>query len=179
MFKSKIAPWIVAAAAVVATFEAARADVVYTFNFSGGGVGTLDLNFATVAAAKNLGFQNISPFFVSFNVTGVDGQNFTVLPGNLSSGDIQTGAAGQFFTLDILETPPAGPPGTLYLALNTNVLHVNSTPNGHNEETLSFQVIGPVIASAVPEPATWAMMLLGFLGVGFLAYRKKSALRLA
>jgi hypothetical protein len=28
--------------------------------------------------------------------------------------------------------------------------------------------------SAVPEPATWAMMILGFLSVGFLAYRRKS-----
>ena len=24
----------------------------------------------------------------------------------------------------------------------------------------------------VPEPATWAMMLFGFLGLGFLGYRK-------
>jgi hypothetical protein len=29
------------------------------------------------------------------------------------------------------------------------------------------------VAGAVPEPATWAMMLLGFFGVGFLAYRRK------
>ena len=28
-------------------------------------------------------------------------------------------------------------------------------------------------ASAVPEPSTWAMLLLGFLGVGFVAYRRK------
>src|SRR5665213_927819 len=28
--------------------------------------------------------------------------------------------------------------------------------------------------SAVPEPATWAMMILGFLGIGFLGYRKSS-----
>ena len=28
--------------------------------------------------------------------------------------------------------------------------------------------------SAVPEPATWAMMILGFLGVGLLSYRKSS-----
>lgn len=27
---------------------------------------------------------------------------------------------------------------------------------------------------AVPEPSTWAMMLLGFLGVGFVAYRRKN-----
>jgi len=26
----------------------------------------------------------------------------------------------------------------------------------------------------VPEPSTWAMMILGFLGVGFMAYRRKS-----
>jgi PEP-CTERM motif len=34
---------------------------------------------------------------------------------------------------------------------------------------LSFQAI-------VPEPSTWAMMLLGFAGLGFLAYRKREAL---
>jgi hypothetical protein len=28
--------------------------------------------------------------------------------------------------------------------------------------------------SAVPEPSTWAMMILGFVGVGFMAYRRKS-----
>jgi hypothetical protein len=34
---------------------------------------------------------------------------------------------------------------------------------------------------AVPEPSTWAMMILGFAGVGFMAYRRKSkpALRAA
>ncbi|WFU18777.1 PEPxxWA-CTERM sorting domain-containing protein [Bradyrhizobium sp. CB3481] len=28
---------------------------------------------------------------------------------------------------------------------------------------------------AVPEPATWAMMILGFMGIGFLAYRRRSS----
>ncbi|MBN8987404.1 MAG: PEP-CTERM sorting domain-containing protein [Rhizobiales bacterium] len=28
--------------------------------------------------------------------------------------------------------------------------------------------------SGVPEPSTWAMMLLGFAGVGFMAYRRKN-----
>jgi hypothetical protein len=32
---------------------------------------------------------------------------------------------------------------------------------------------GPTV-SAVPEPSTWAMMLLGFAGVGFVAYRRKA-----
>jgi hypothetical protein len=30
------------------------------------------------------------------------------------------------------------------------------------------------LASAVPEPSTWAMMILGFCGLGFMAYRRKS-----
>ena len=32
---------------------------------------------------------------------------------------------------------------------------------------------------AVPEPSAWAMMILGLVGIGFMAYRKKDALRLA
>jgi hypothetical protein len=34
-------------------------------------------------------------------------------------------------------------------------------------------------ASPVPEPSTWAMMILGFTGVGFMAYRRKSKRALA
>jgi hypothetical protein len=33
--------------------------------------------------------------------------------------------------------------------------------------------IGPVFAEAVPEPSTWAMLLIGFAGIGFAAYRKR------
>lgn len=34
-----------------------------------------------------------------------------------------------------------------------------------------LQLAAPV--SAVPEPSTWAMMLIGFAGIGFLAYRRQ------
>jgi hypothetical protein len=30
--------------------------------------------------------------------------------------------------------------------------------------------------SAIPEPATWALMILGFAGVGFMAYRRKNTM---
>jgi PEP-CTERM motif len=33
---------------------------------------------------------------------------------------------------------------------------------------------GPFPVGPVPEPSTWAMMILGFFGVGFMAYRRKS-----
>jgi hypothetical protein len=35
-------------------------------------------------------------------------------------------------------------------------------------DNLSF-----TLTAAVPEPSTWAMMILGFFGVGFMAYRRK------
>ena len=54
-----------------------------------------------------------------------------------------------------------------------------SPANGGDNAALGdFAFVNATIA-AVPEPSTWAMMLLGFLGVGFLAYRNKSTLRLA
>jgi hypothetical protein len=38
------------------------------------------------------------------------------------------------------------------------------------------------LTAAVPEPSTWAMMILGFVGIGFMSYRRKQngpSLRLA
>jgi PEP-CTERM motif len=35
-------------------------------------------------------------------------------------------------------------------------------------------VQGEVVLAAVPEPSTWAMLIIGFAGIGFMAYRRKS-----
>jgi hypothetical protein len=51
--------------------------------------------------------------------------------------------------------------------------------------TFSFQLVygesnGPpaVLAAFIPEPSTWAMMLLGFAGLGFAGYRKAKSVAL-
>jgi hypothetical protein len=41
-----------------------------------------------------------------------------------------------------------------------------------NGDAFTLDIIGP--APAVPELSTWAMMILGFAGVGFMAYRRQS-----
>ena len=43
------------------------------------------------------------------------------------------------------------------------------TDNNYRDEQFVFTV------TAVPEPSTWAIMMLGFAGVGFLAYRRRTA----
>jgi hypothetical protein len=44
----------------------------------------------------------------------------------------------------------------------------------YNSAHQSFVDGSPSLTTPVPEPSTWAMMMLGFCGVGFLAYRRKS-----
>lgn len=60
--------------------------------------------------------------------------------------------------------------GTVRFLGNFNSL---SWTNPVREDWYGFNVGFQSIA-AVPEPSTWAMMILGFAGVGFLAYRRRN-----
>jgi hypothetical protein len=56
------------------------------------------------------------------------------------------------------------------------------TFNGGGVDDVRQIRLDDAVAGAVPEPATWAMMILGFAGIGFMAYRRKnqgSAFRIA
>jgi hypothetical protein len=48
---------------------------------------------------------------------------------------------------------------------------VDNVGNSSGLSTLRIDSVAP-IASAVPEPSTWAMMILGFAALGFVAYRR-------
>jgi hypothetical protein len=56
-----------------------------------------------------------------------------------------------------------------WLRIGTDIVG-GSTPPTFN---MAFSLSGETVA-AVPEPSTWAMLLLGFAGIGFMAYRRKS-----
>jgi PEP-CTERM motif len=43
-----------------------------------------------------------------------------------------------------------------------------------NNDLFHFNSGDLTISPGVPEPSTWAMMILGFFGVGFMAYRRKN-----
>jgi PEP-CTERM motif len=88
---------------------------------------------------------------------------------NLSAGTYWAGF--QAYNLN-LPTLPGGNdsgiviPGTPHTGTGTGL---NPFSTGGDP---GYQLLGSV--SAVPEPSTWAMMLLGFAGVGFMAYQRKS-----
>jgi hypothetical protein len=64
--------------------------------------------------------------------------------------------------------------------LGTGTIDVSVTLNG-NDPPIGFELsLDPLtldspLSPAVPEPSTWAMMILGFLGIGFMAYRQRTA----
>jgi PEP-CTERM motif len=77
---------------------------------------------------------------------------------------------------------------TLDLFVNANTLGGpgSDIQSGNIDPVISFENLsdaglydlvfspGTGNISAVPEPSTWAMMILGFAGVGFVAYRQKA-----
>jgi hypothetical protein len=51
---------------------------------------------------------------------------------------------------------------------------ITVSANGQLDDIRQVRLGGVETIAAVPEPSTWAMLVLGFAGVGFMAYRRKS-----
>jgi choice-of-anchor C domain-containing protein len=96
-----------------------------------------------------------SPATKSVNVSigNVNNDLFTYTIGSNTHSNMMY----QLYTLDFILS---GPTTLSFTSADTN--------------TSYGPVIGDVSISAVPEPATWAMMVLGFFGIGFMAHRRRS-----
>jgi hypothetical protein len=106
-------------------------------------------NFTINAAGPpNLAFTNIQ--FTQF-----DGS--TITSGPLDNGEF-----------NMVITPTAG---QTFDTISFFHFQANN-PNGSVVRDISFEVAGG-ISGAVPEASTWAMMILGFAGIGFMAHRRK------
>jgi hypothetical protein len=75
------------------------------------------------------------------------------------------------------------PVGTLTLSCCTpffgfqsdsnDIKYIHINPHGGQLVSTLDNFTYEVVSPAVPEPSTWAMMVLGFCGLGWLAYRRK------
>jgi hypothetical protein len=94
-------------------------------------------------------------------------------------------ADGTFKNFDFFDTLGNGQNGYDLQAINGEKIWDVDIVTGPNTNITAFEHfridVQPQVA-AVPEPATWAMMIMGFLGIGGLAMRKRrqgAQLRLA
>ena len=121
-------------------------------------IGATDPNFASVLL-PNIG--NSSPYQVyTWNGTAF------VFDTSLAANTLLNFGSGGVSEFEVLGIDPS-------LALDPNnatdfITQLTFTGTGNFTGTMT------PITTAVPEPSTWAMMILGFVGIGFMSYRRKS-----
>jgi PEP-CTERM motif len=119
------------------------------YSFIGLGAGNNSINFPNITTAFNSNFGAHPTSFDVYRAT------------------IDAGFNGQSF----FEVNGSFPAGSIIVPFGTGGLFTSWTNTGLDT---GGQCVGctPTPTAAVPEPSTWAMMILGFAGVGFMAYRR-------
>jgi PEP-CTERM motif len=139
---------------------------VSSLNVSTAGSGTLkilitetDLTspMTTSLLSQFSGTQTKSSVTMSFYADATNGGFETTLLGTTSATTIGP-VVGSFSTLKSFV-----PNGAFSLTEEIDI-----TAHGRGAKLSADDSV-----SAVPEPSTWAMMILGFVGVGFMAYRRR------
>jgi hypothetical protein len=129
------------------------------------------LNDTADIQAKTLNIDISSLFSFTYSAAGVPGES---APDQLVVGGLQDGSAHVRFS-------PASNDFWLFIdnvSTNASFDQVGYSQTSVNGDNLFFTVgqtgtfgITPVTGS-VPEASTWAMMLLGFAGLGYTGYRR-------
>ncbi len=139
---------------------------------------------------------NLANSFVSFGAGDSDatfaqlGQSFATIVGRTYDFSFDYGALGGAPAIRLAYSI-GDAQGILLPNANNNLDTTFTTLTGsfvaaHSSSQVAFTVIGlglsidPIVdnvtvSAAVPEPATWAMMLIGFAGLGFASRRRRIA----
>jgi PEP-CTERM motif len=169
-----------------------------TYVFNTNVPGALTFNGYNFSFTHGGTFDSVPTPSISASLT-INGHTFTETAagsydGYLSVSDLSDGhfvayaeagvAPGQYFYNGIFTQDPFAPvPTSLNSPFSYNYNPVGTAGNwgafsigGDNLNLYASTVtlVAGQLAAAVPEPSTWAMMILGFLGLGWLAYRRKN-----
>jgi hypothetical protein len=164
-------------------------------NVGGDEVNPLAGNKFNIPTLSSLNWTNASNVVLLFNATEPGGNSLNITDVTLKFYSGNTLIAAIDGSQAFANTPAIGNGNAGFLFgvdaqqqafLNTNVF---SQPGSGNfrialESTITGVHGGPesfsaVVASAVPEPATWGMMLLGFVGLGFAFRRSRPVVSFA
>ena len=170
MFNSKLAALLISGLAFVGMSPRAAHASVYilslTSNDGSGinGTGELDLSVPVTPSTVNLPGSDVTK--ITFTI---DGESFGT---GFSTFSV---SAVQFINGSLTDVTFAS---SYLLGQSLNQTRFTLDTSGVyafyvNNTEVSAGTISAV--AAVPEPSTWAMMILGFCGLGVMAYRRKSA----
>jgi hypothetical protein len=144
----------------------ARADVI--FDFSGicdlQGCSGMATGVLTLADSYVFGADITAADFISFDYSSSD-VNFEITSADAPSLIGGLNADGSINSRDelVVEAAPI-------IEVFAGVFEAASADREHVDEGTTFPFT--VVSRAAPEPPTWAMMLLGFAGLGYAGYRK-------
>lgn len=169
---------LVGAAALALCAAAPASAAQYLFEFSGtgffggtlNGSGTLttdDTNF--VSALNGYTFQNITGITGTFNGSTITGLS----PGTFGANNLFY-LTGPFFVdgSGLGFRTASGVTGNLFVTNDTSY-RVNTMGAGLLTGLVTARVTPVAVAAAVPEPTTWAMMLIGFGAIGVAMRRRR------
>jgi CHRD domain/PEP-CTERM motif len=104
---------------------------------------------------------------------------FMNFPLGVTSGTYNNGGAAFDMTLASSYNPAfvtanGGTALSAFAALEAGLVAGDAYLNIHTTEFPGGEIRGFLLA-AVPEPSTWAMLILGFAGLGFIGYRRRNS----
>jgi hypothetical protein len=156
--------------------QATTYDLTFVKNGIDVGSATLVLNNVTSSTTTTLSGATLTNDFggLTGSIEGFTIDSPLESAGNIFLGGITladgeiTGISAPFGGGGIFTSDPG--PINLFFGVNSPLGFELGGPS--NEGTVE-------VTAAVPEPSTWAMMVLGFVGLGFMARRRKSKMVLS
>lgn len=157
-------------------FDAAKATNITGHVGSQTGTPLVSFTSPTVVDAKD-GFASIDFFgslYHDLTITIAKGFTFTDVVFDIASPDPFTIAASNGGTASLSDLKNGNDEFKAFSINGTNLTWITLHSDIGFSQIKQFELSGVTAVTAVPEPTTWAMMILGFAGVGFLAYRRRS-----
>jgi PEP-CTERM motif len=109
---------------------------------------------------------------VELSPSALGANTLTIVIGGVTYTDSLTETANPFGQVKLTGELVGGT-----LGANVSELSISYTQSGGTGNGISASATYSVTTSTVPEPSTWAMMMLGFAGLGYAAFRRASKSR--
>jgi PEP-CTERM motif len=147
--------------------------------------GSFQLYLSYIPSSTNI--EHFDSTFVDFSVLSSTPVYAGAIP-SVANGKLEFTLSQAFnynpadgYLMLTVYNPTLSGDGNLFLDADANNPRTNARFSAFQYEQFNSGLVTGFNeqVAAVPEPSTWAMMILGFFGVGFLAYRRRDGIAVA